>query len=255
MARNIEINIDQQIAIISLNGERALNALTIRLAQEITEDLVELDLRDDVIGIVLTGEGERAFCAGVDLREAREVEVHEIEKWFCTICNIYKQIILTNKPVIAAINGIAAGGGFQIALASDQRVATHGIKMGQPEINAGIPSIMRSYWMSLHLSLSKNQELSMSGRLINATEAQNLGIVNYLVDRTQLLSRACEIAHSFATKPAIAWSRTKAQFREIALEGFDEAFKAGVLGQQEAYSRGQPQAKIDAFFSDRSKNY
>tara|TARA_Y100001934_G_C12045179_1_gene628013 strand:+ start:43 stop:372 length:330 start_codon:yes stop_codon:yes gene_type:complete len=72
----------------------------------------------------------------------RAVQVHEIEDWFGTVCNIYKQILLTEKPVVVALNGVAAGGGFQMALASDQRVAHAGTRMGQPEINAGIPSIM-----------------------------------------------------------------------------------------------------------------
>jgi enoyl-CoA hydratase len=79
--------------------------------------------------------------------------VAEIEEWFC---NIYKQILLPKKLLIAALNGIAAGGGFQMALVSDQRVAHLGVKMGQPETNAGIPSVMGSSWMSLHLGWSKN---------------------------------------------------------------------------------------------------
>ena len=122
-------------------------------------------------GIVLTGAGDRAFCASVDLKEARAVQVADIEQWFGTVCNIYKQILQTDKPVIAALNGVAAGGGFQMALVSDLRVAHAGSKMGQPEINAGFPSIMGSYWMSLHLGWSKNQELSMTGRLMDAGEA------------------------------------------------------------------------------------
>ena len=142
---------------------------------------------------MLTGTGDRAFCAGVDLREARAVQVHEIEHWFGTVCNIYKQILLTEKPVIAALNGVAAGGGFQMALVSDQRVAHPGIRIGQPEINAGIPSIMGSYWMSLHLGWSMNQELSMTGRLMEAEEAVTLGIVNHLVERNVLIEKACGI--------------------------------------------------------------
>jgi enoyl-CoA hydratase len=118
--------------------------------------LIELDCREGVRGIVLTGAGDRSLCSGIDLREARGLQVNEIEEWFGTISNIYNQILLTKKPVIAALNGVATGGGFQMALVSDQRVAHPGIKMGQPVINAGIPSIMRSYWMSLHLGWSKN---------------------------------------------------------------------------------------------------
>lgn len=151
--------------------------------------------------------------------------------------------------MIAAINGVAAGGGFQMALVSDQRVAHAGTRMGQPEISAGIPSIMGSYWMSLHLGWSKNQELSMTGRLLAVEEAQSLGLVNYVVAAEDVVPKACEIATEFAGKPSAAWRRIKARFCEIGLAGFDEAFRAGVLGQQEAYAKGEPQAAIDAFLN------
>lgn len=239
------------IAVLRLNRPKALNALTMELARAIAAALVELDKDADVRGIVLTGAGPRAFCAGVDLREARDIQVAEIEHWFGTVCNVYRQILLTEKPVISALNGVAAGGGFQIALVSDYRVAHAGCRMGQPEINAGIPSIMGSYWMSLHLGWSRNQELSMSGRLMAAEEARELGLVNALVAADEVIETARAVAKSYADKPATAWRRTKARFREIALAGFDDAFRAGVLGQQAAYATGEPQAVIDAFLASR----
>ena len=243
-----------EVAVLRFNRPDNLNAISIELAKGIAATLIDLDQDKTVKGIVLTGAGDRAFCAGVDLHEARDMKVADIENWFGTACNIYKQILLTNKPVVAAINGVAAGGGFQIALVSDQRVAHPGARMGQPEINAAIPSVMGSYWMSLHLGWSKNQELSMTGRLMQAKEAHALGLINHLVDRDQVIPKACEIVQEFAAKPSVAWSRTKSRFREIALAGFEEAFRAGVLGQQEAYARGEPQAVIDAFIASRGDN-
>ena len=136
-------------------------------------------------------------------------------------------------------------------MVSDLRVAHPGARMGQPEINAAIPSIMGSYWMSLHLGWSKNQELSMTGRLMEADEADRLGLINYMVDQDQVVAKACEVAETLAGKPAVAWARTKARFREIALAGFDEAFRAGVLGQQESYAKGEAQAIIEAFLASR----
>ena len=242
------------IGVLRLNRESALNAITMDLARSLAEGLIELDARDDIRGIVLTGSGERAFCAGVDLAEARNVQVADIESWFGTVCNTYRQILLTEKPVITALNGIAAGGGFQMALVSDLRVAHAGVRMGQPEINAGIPSIMGSYWMSLHLGWAKNQELSMTGRLMDASEAHGLGLINYMVEADELIEKACAVAETLAEKPSVAWKRTKARFREIALAGFDDAFRAGVLGQQEAYAKGEPQAIIDAFMAARRKS-
>lgn len=241
------------IAMLRLNRESALNAITLELARGVADALIELDADDTVDGIVLTGAGTRAFCAGVDLREARGMQVADIENWFGTVCNIYRQILLTKKPVITALNGIAAGGGFQMALVSDLRVAHPGARMGQPEINAGIPSIMGSYWMSLHLGWAKNQELSMTGRLMDAGEAQALGLINYMAEPATLIDTACEVAETLAGKPSVAWRRTKERFRDIALAGFDDAFRAGVLGQQESYATGEAQAIIDGFLDARGK--
>jgi enoyl-CoA hydratase len=251
MADVVEVERAGEIAILRFNRPDNLNALSLALARGIAASLIELDSDDGVRGIVLTGAGERAFCAGVDLHEARGMQVADIETWFGTACNVYRQVLLTNKPVIAAINGIAAGGGFQIALVSDLRVSHPGARMGQPEINAAIPSIMGSYWMSLHLGWSKNQELSMTGRLMESPEAHALGLINYMVDQDQVVAKACEVAETLAAKPSTAWARTKARFREIALAGFEEAFRAGVLGQQEAFATGQAQAVIEAFLATR----
>ncbi|MBT7976874.1 MAG: enoyl-CoA hydratase/isomerase family protein [Rhodospirillaceae bacterium] len=253
MSNVVEVERKGEIAILRFNRPENLNAISVALAKGVAASLIELDNDDSVTGIVLTGAGDRAFCAGVDLQEARHMQVADIEQWFGGACNIYRQILMTNKPVIAAINGIAAGGGFQMALVSDLRVCHPGARMGQPEINAAIPSIMGSYWMSLHLGWSKNQELSMTGRLMEAGEAHDLGLINYMVEADQVVCKACEVAETLAAKPAVAWARTKARFREIALSGFDEAFRAGVLGQQESYAKGEAQAVIEAFLASRGK--
>lgn len=241
------------IALLILNRPDALNSITRDLARGIAETLIALDADSAVKGIVLTGAGDRAFCAGVDLQEARNTEVHEVEEWFGLVCNCYKQILLTEKPVIAAINGIATGGGFQMCLVSDLRVGHEGTRVGQPEINAGIPSVMGSYWMSLHLGWSMNQELSMTGRMMDAAEAKHFGLLNRVVEPDAVLSTACDLASELAGKYPTAWARTKKRFREIALDGFEDAFRAGVLGQQEAFAKGEPQAFIDEFFASKKK--
>ena len=253
MNKTVAIEIEDRIAILRLNRERNLNAVSGDLARGIAEGLIRLDDDADVDGIVLTGAGERAFCAGVDLMEARDTKPADVERWFGNVCNIYRQILATRKPVIAAVNGVAAGAGFQMALVSDLRVVSKTAKLGQPEINAGIPSVMGAYWMSLHIGWSKNQELSFTGRLMDAEEALALGLVNHLVEPGEVIPKACEVAKDFAAKPKVAWARTKARFREVAMRGFDDAFRAGVLGQQEAFAAGEPQAVIDKFLASRAK--
>lgn len=249
----IQIDHRGEIAVLTFNRPHAMNALTQEIAEAIADSLIGLDSDPAVKGIVLTGAGDRAFCAGLDLAEARATRVEDVEQSFGTVCNVYKQILLTDKPVIAALNGVATGGGFQIALVSDMRVAHEGVRLGQPEINAGIPSIMGSYWISLHLPWSMNQELSMTGRLMDAAEAKHYGLLNRVVARDQVIATACELAEHLAGKLPTAWARTKKRFREVALAGFEEAFRAGVLGQQEAFAKGEPQAFMDAFFAAKAK--
>jgi enoyl-CoA hydratase/carnithine racemase len=239
------------VALLILNRPQAMNAITQAMAAGIADTLIALDNDPAVKGIVLTGAGDRAFCAGLDLEEGRNTRVEDVEASFGKVCNIYKQILLTDKPVIAAINGVATGGGFQISLVSDLRVAHEGVRLGQPEINAGIPSVMGSYWISMHLPWSLNQELSMTGRLMDAAEAKQYGIVNRLVAREDVVATACELAEHLATKTPVAWARTKKRFREVALKGFEEAFRAGVLGQQAAYAAGEPQAIMNAFLAKK----
>lgn len=248
------IRVDRQdgVAIVTFDREAKRNALTTGLARAIVAALVEADDDEDVRGIVLTGAGDRAFCAGVDLEEARGVRVEDVEDWFGTVCAVYRRILMTGKPVVAALNGVAAGAGFQMALVSDLRVAHPGTRMGQPEINAGIPSIMGAHWMRLHLGWSKNQELSLTGRLMEADEAQALGLINHLVVAEEVVATARAVAAELGKKPPAAWARTKARFRDVALEGFDEAFRAAILGQQEAFARGEPQAIMDAFLAKRA---
>lgn len=241
------------IALLILNRPDALNAISGDLARGLADALIRLDADPTVKGIVLTGAGDRAFCAGVDLQEARDIQVHEVEDWFGQVCNCYRQILMTEKPVIAALNGVATGGGFQLSLVSDLRVGHPGVRVGQPEINAGIPSVMGSYWMSLHLGWSLNQELSMTGRMMDAAEAQRLGLLNRVVAAEDVVSTACDLASHLAGKLPTAWSRTKQRFREVALKGFDEAFRAAVLGQQDAFAKGEPQGFIDAFFASKTK--
>ncbi len=175
MTRTVATEMRGDIALLILDRPDALNAISADLARDLAATLIELDADPAVQGIVLTGAGDRAFCAGVDLQEARDIQVHQVEEWFGRVCNCYRQILMTEKPVIAALNGVATGGGFQLSLVSDLRVAHAGVRAGQPEIKAGIPSAMGSYWMSLHLGWSMNQELAMNRRLMEAAEAQRVG--------------------------------------------------------------------------------
>lgn len=240
------------VAVLTMDREGALNAMTVALARAIVARLAEVDADRRVSGIVLTGAGGRAFCAGVDLEEARRQQPATVEGWFGTICGVYRAVLATSKPVVAAINGVAAGAGFQAALVSDMRLAAPHARLGQPEILAGIPSIMGAHWMALHLPWSVNQDLSLTGRLMEADEAAALRLLR-VVPAEDLVDEAAVLARTLGSRPATAWACTKARFREVAMRGFDDAFRAAVHGQRQAFAKGEPQAIMQAFLERRGK--
>ena len=145
-----------------------------------------------------------------------------------------------------------SGAGFQIALASDIRVGTPHTRMGQPEINAGIPSVMGAFWMSLHMGWTRNLELSLTGRLMDAEECRALGLLLHITAGDDLLPKALEVAGELAGKSPTAFRWTKRRYREVTQAAFEDAFRAAVAGQQDCYRNGEPQAAIAAFLEKQA---
>src|SRR5688500_9719552 len=134
-AVTVEI-LDGRIAVVRLNRPSVMNAVNGALRQGLTEALRRLDSGNDADAIVLTGSGERAFCSGQDLDESALITTDTVAEWLNRQHAMYQTVRDVNKPIIAAINGTAAGAGFQMALMCDLRVAHPEVKMGQPEVRA-----------------------------------------------------------------------------------------------------------------------
>ena len=251
MTETVRVERDDAVAVLTLQRPDALNALNAQLRRDLRAAIVAQHGDDAVRAIVVTGAG-RAFCAGVDLKEAQAVTPEQVAAWYGELRDVYVALRALDKPIVAALNGVAAGGGFQIALACDLRVGHPGTRMGQPEINAGIPSIMGSFWMSLHLGLALNQELSLSGRLMDAEECQRAGLLTRLVPPEALLPTALALARELAAKPPLAMQRTKQRFRELTQAGFEDAARAAIAGQQACYRAGEPQAVMARFIAERA---
>jgi enoyl-CoA hydratase len=250
---NVDVVLRNSIAVVTFDRPAALNAVTTELAGETVAVLEACGQDRDIAAVILTGAGEKAFCAGVDLEQASRLEPAGIEAWFKQVSDVYRAILLIDKPVIAALNGLAAGAGFQIALVSDLRVGCARSSMSQPEINAGLPSIMGSYWMTYFLPWSLNQEMSYTGRVLDAEECLRYGLLNDLVSPDDLIERAVERAVSLSKKAPAAFQKTKARFREIALSGFDAVYAAAVAGTRSSYERGDPQRIMQAFLAKRRR--
>jgi len=247
----VTVEVTDRIAVVRLNRPAAMNAVDSELRASLTRMLRELDQGDDGDAIVLTGAGERAFCAGQDLDESAAIDTHTLADWLNRQHAMYQAVRDVDKPIVAALNGTAVGAGFQMALLCDLRVAHARIKMGQPEVKAGLASIVGSYLMSLQIGHSLNQQLSLTGELITGERAHQLGLVNDLVAPEQVLPRAIERARALASLPGQALRATKQRFRERTRADFDEACSAGIRYQLECYSSGEPRRVMQAFLARR----
>ncbi|MDB5954599.1 enoyl-CoA hydratase/isomerase family protein [Ramlibacter sp.] len=252
-AHAVTVELDGRIAIVCLNRPAAMNAVNDALRDGLSGALRRLDVGDQVDAIVLTGSGERAFCAGQDLEESRGMTTATLAGWLNRQHAMYQAVRDVAKPVVAALNGTAVGAGFQMALMCDLRVAHAGLKMGQPEVRAGLASIVGSYLMSLQIGHSLNQQLSLTGELIDGARAHALGLVNDLVLQQDVLARALQRARELAALPPTAVRMTKQRFRERTQAGFEEACNAGIRYQLECYASGEPARLMEAFLAKRHR--
>jgi enoyl-CoA hydratase/carnithine racemase len=241
------------LALITLNRPASLNAVNCALRTALIAALEQSNADAVVRAVVITGAGDRAFCSGQDLAESVEYTVDDVDRWLTEQHAMYRAVRDLDKPCVAAWNGVAAGAGYQIGLCADLRVGYPQMKLGQPEIKAGLASIVGSYLMTLHLGLSQNQQLSLTGELIDGQRGYELGLINYLVPREQVLSKAIAVAQELTGLGATALRLTKRRVRELTQPGFDAALQAAKQLQREAYASGEPQAAMRRFFESRSR--
>jgi enoyl-CoA hydratase/carnithine racemase len=239
-------------ALVILDRATALNAVNSELREALIAALTEANASAQARAVVITGAGERAFCSGQDLDEARSYSVGEVPTWLTRQHALYQAVRDLDKPCIAALAGVAAGAGFQIALCCDLRIGYPELKIGQPEIRAGLASIVGSYLMTLHVGLAHNIELSLAAKLLSGTRAYELGLINELVPRDKVLERALILAEELAALPPTAIRLTKRRLRELSQPGFDAALEAAKAAQWEAYASGEPQAAMQRFFDERA---
>jgi enoyl-CoA hydratase len=238
-------------AIVTLNRPESLNAVNVEMREALIARLAELNRDASVLAIVITGAGERAFCSGQDLNETARYTIDDVDAWLIRQHAMYQSVRDLDKPCIAAWNGVATGAGYQIGLCSDLRVGFPDMKLGQPEIKAGLASIVGSYLMTLHLGLSQNLQMSLTGELINGQRAYDLGLISHLVTREQVLEKSLAAAADLARLGPTAIRLTKQRFRQLTQPGFDAALEAAKLAQREAYLSGEPQAAMKRFFERR----
>ncbi len=240
-----------EVAVVTLNRPDRLNAWHAEMRTEVATAFRACNADSGVRAVVVTGAGERAFSAGQDLAETQQFSPERAVAWMEEWRNLYGAVREMDKPVVAALNGVAAGSGFQFALQTDIRVGHPGVRMGQPEINSGIPSTLGPWLMWDMLGRSRTTELTLTGRLMDGVECRDLGIIHHLVPLEGVMERAMTVARELGAKPPLAMRLTKRRLREMTQAGFEDAERAGALVQREAFSAGEPQAMMERFFAER----
>jgi enoyl-CoA hydratase len=227
------VSIHEGVALVTFNRPQVMNALNLQLREEIMQMAQTLDADPDVGVIVFTGAGDKAFCAGADLKERgqRSTEAMYNErrffrgKWVNAIANIA-------KPTIAAINGYCLGGGLEVALQCDLRIASDNATFGLPEVTLGfLPGAGGTQRLPRAIGLQKAKEMILTGRHISALEAEKLGIVTRVVTRDELIPAAMELARAIARNPRMAVIQAK-----IALNASQETMlSGGIQAENEAW--------------------
>ena len=180
------------VGYVTLNRPQALNAYNIRMRDELYEVLGAIRDDDEVEVVIFDGVGDKAFCAGADLKERATMDPIQVEEFIYTLGHLFSAIEQLPKPVIAAVNGVALGGGTELALAADIRIASTNATMGLTETRlAIIPGGGGTQRLPRLVGKGKAKELIFTGRRIDAEEALSIGLVNQVTKPEELLS-ACQ---------------------------------------------------------------
>jgi enoyl-CoA hydratase len=202
---NLLTSLEDGIFTITINRPDKLNALNEKTVNEIAQAFEHAKTNADVKAIILTGAGPKAFVAGADIAEFIGRSVEQAKVIAQRGHDIFKAIENYPKPVVAAVNGFALGGGCEIAMACHLRVASDNAKFGQPEVNLGIiAGYGGTQRLIQYIGKTKAMELHMTADMITAQEALTLGLVNYVVPQDQLIAKCKELLAKITSKPPLS---------------------------------------------------
>ena len=222
---------DGAVATVTLNRPSVLNALNLQMLDELAAAFAELDRDDALRAVILTGAGAKAFAAGADIGELNALPgAHAGEAQARKGQSLTRAIERMRVPVIAAVNGFALGGGCELAMACDVRVASENAKFGQPEVNLGIlPGYGGTQRMTRLIGEGMAMYLCLTGEMIDAAEALRTGLVQKVVALDALLSEARRVAELIAAKAPLAIAATKRAIVDGAALNLDDALALEAL--------------------------
>src|SRR5881296_2859942 len=245
----------ERVAIITINRPEKRNALNIQARAEGAAVLDELRVDDSVRAVVITGAGDKAFIAGADIAEfATRTAIKQREVMLER--SLFNAIDSFPKPIIAMVNGYCLGGGCELALACDIRIASDRASFGQPEINLGIiPGGGGTQRLTKLVGEGKAMEMILSGVIVDAQSALSMGLVNHVVPADQLENRTMEIANRIAEKSPIALRLAKEAVKLASRSNLDEGLRREVDLFALCFSSEDKDEGVKAFLEKRKPEF
>ena len=221
----LDISQDGATVVITINRPDVLNALNPTVIAELDRAIDELAANTSAKGAILTGAGEKAFVAGADISQINKIPDMESEGFSLRGQDVFFKIERLGKPIIAAVNGFALGGGCELAMSCHMRVASEKARFGQPEVNLGlIAGYGGTQRLTQLVGRGRATELLLTGAMVKAAEAKEIGLVNHVVAPEELLPKCHELLNTIYQKSPLAVSLTLA------------AIDAGVYNTENGYS-------------------
>ncbi len=244
-----------RVAVVYLDNP-PLNILTLEMSQRLISLFSDLETDDGIRVVIVTGAGEKAFCAGADIKEFAAVRDRVTEKKLEKENEALLKIEKLSKPVIAALNGITLGGGCEIALACDIRIIAENEKIGLPEIKLGVfPGSGGLYRLPRIVGLSNALEMMYTGNILTSVEAYRMGLVNHVVPPDEALSFAMELACKIAKHPAEALACIKEGVRKSFEISQEEAIRLNLELSERVFRSPDCEEGIRAFFEKRPPSF
>ncbi|WP_084783372.1 enoyl-CoA hydratase-related protein [Bacillus dakarensis] len=252
--QNLKLSLEDKIAIITINRPELRNALNAETVKEIRECLTSLRTNEDVLAVIFTGAGEKAFAAGADINGVRQKTF--LDGLAAEMQVLYTEVENYDKPTIAAVNGYALGGGCELAMACDIRIASEKAKFGLPELNLGVlPGAGGTQRMTRLIGKGKTKELVFTGDIIDAEEAEKIGLANKVVAADRLIEEAVFMASKMIKKGPLALKLSKIAINASSETDINTGLLIEKLAQSILYTTEDKIEGTSAFLEKRSANF
>lgn len=255
MFKNLIIEKSNNLYKITINREKQLNALNNETILELEEAIETISNDDDIYVGIITGQG-RAFVAGADISQMKDMNVEQARRFSQLGNSIFKKIESSSKPMIAAINGFCLGGGLELALACDIRIASQKAKFGQVEVNLGIiPGYGGTQRLARTVGISKAKELTYTANIIDANEALNIGLVNKIIEEDKLMEEVVKMAQTISSKGQLAVRYAKNAINQGIDMDIDNATKLESYLFGMCFASSDQKEGMKAFVEKREPNF